>query len=76
MEQSSLQYLGAGIAMIGALGAGLGLGNVFSAWLGGISRNPAAAAKMTLPGFIGFAATELVALLCFVIAFLLMNAGK
>lgn len=72
-HQATLQYLGAGIAMIGALGAGLGLGNVFSSWLGGIARNPGAADKMSLPGYIGFAATELVALLCFVVAMLLMN---
>lgn len=74
MDPQAAKLLGAGIAMIGALGAGIGLGNLFSAWLTGIARNPGAAKQMNGTGFIGFAATELVLLLCFVISFLLMNS--
>lgn len=74
MEDTSLKFLGAGIAMIGTLGAGLGLGLIFSAWLNALARNPSAEAKYKTPGFLGFAMTELVLLLCFVIAFMLINA--
>jgi F0F1-type ATP synthase membrane subunit c/vacuolar-type H+-ATPase subunit K len=72
--ESSLKLLGAGIAMIGSLGAGIGLGLIFSAWISAIARNPSAEAKFRQVGFIGFAVTELVLLMCFVIAILLMFA--
>ena len=74
MEGSSLKLLGAGIAMIGSLGAGIGLGLIFSAWISAIARNPSAEAKFRQIGFIGFAVTELVLLMCFVVAVLLMFA--
>jgi len=74
MEPAAYNLLGAGIAMMGTLGAGIGLGLLFSAWLGGIARNPQAADKISGIGFIGFAATELVLLLCFTIAILLIYA--
>jgi F-type H+-transporting ATPase subunit c len=74
MEGTALKLLGAGVAMIGALGAGIGLGLIFSAWISAIARNPAAEAKYRQIGFIGFAVTELVLLMCFVVAVLLMFA--
>ena len=74
MEGSALKLLGAGIAMIGSLGAGIGLGLIFSAWLSALARNPAGEAKYRQIGLIGFAVTELVLLMCFVIAVLLMFA--
>jgi F-type H+-transporting ATPase subunit c len=74
MEGSALKLLGAGIAMIGSLGAGLGLGLIFSSWISAIARNPSAEAKFRQVGFIGFAVTELVLLMCFVVAILLMFA--
>ncbi|MBY0429105.1 MAG: F0F1 ATP synthase subunit C [Alphaproteobacteria bacterium] len=76
MDATAMKLLAAGIAMIGALGAGIGLGNIFAAWLTGIARNPAAAKQLNGTGFIGFAATELVLLLCFAVSFLLMFAIK
>jgi F-type H+-transporting ATPase subunit c len=74
MEGSSLKLLGAGIAMVGSLGAGIGLGLIFSAWIAALARNPAAEGKFRQIGFIGFAVTELVLLMCFVVAILLMFA--
>jgi F-type H+-transporting ATPase subunit c len=74
MEPVAYNLLGAGIAMLGTFGAGIGLGMLFSAWLTGIARNPQAADKMNGIGFIGFAATELVLLLAFVVAILLIYA--
>ena len=74
MEGSSLKLLGAGIAMVGSLGAGIGLGLIFSAWISALARNPAAEGKFRQIGFIGFAVTELVLLMCFVVAILLMFA--
>ena len=74
MDPVAAKLMGAGIAMVGTLGAGIGLGLLFSAWLSGIARNPAAAERMNGIGFIGFAATELVLLLAFVVAMLLIFA--
>jgi len=48
---------------------------VFVTWLTSIARNPAADSKMKLVGFIGFAGTELVLLMGFVIAALLIFAA-
>lgn len=72
--EGSVKLLGAGIAMIGALGAGIGLGLIFSAWISAIARNPAAESKFRLTGYLGFAVTELVMLMCFVIAMMILNA--
>ena len=73
MEDNAMKFLGAGIAMVGTLGAGIGLGLIFSAWFGAIARNPATEAKVSKYGFIGFAATELVLLLCFVVALMILK---
>ncbi|MBI1273414.1 MAG: F0F1 ATP synthase subunit C [Alphaproteobacteria bacterium] len=73
MESNAIALLGAGVAMVGSLGAGIGLGLLFSGWISAIARNPGAASKFNGIGFIGFAVTELVLLLCFVIAFMLMG---
>ncbi|MDR3423783.1 MAG: F0F1 ATP synthase subunit C [Alphaproteobacteria bacterium] len=78
MEDASLaiaiKYLGVGITMLGAtIGAGLGLSRVFATWLEGIARNPSADAKLSKTGFVAFAGTELVLLLGFVVAIMLLN---
>lgn len=75
MDVSTFKFLGVGITMFGAaLGAGCGLGMVFSNWLNAIARNPSADGKLRMVGFIGFAGTELVLLMGFVIAALLIFA--
>jgi F-type H+-transporting ATPase subunit c len=73
MEGNALKLLGAGIAMIGTMGAGIGLGLIFSAWITAIARNPAAESKFSKIGFIGFAVTELVLLMGFVISIMIMK---
>lgn len=74
MEGSAIKLLGAGIAMFGALGAGVGLGMIFSSWLSALARNPSAEDKFNKVGYIGFAAAELVLLFSVAIAILLMFA--
>lgn len=74
MDSAGLKLLGAGIAMIGSLGAGIGLGLIFSAWIAAIARNPSAESKFSKIGFIGFAVTELVLLMCFVISIMIMKS--
>ena len=72
MEAEAFKLLGAGLAAIGAGLAALGVGNVFAAVLQGALRNPGAAASQQGNMFIGFAAAELLGLLAFVVAVLLI----
>ncbi|MBM3927428.1 MAG: F0F1 ATP synthase subunit C [Sphingomonadales bacterium] len=72
MEADSIKLLGAGLAAIGAGLAALGVGNVFAAFLEGALRNPGAAPSQQGNMFIGFAAAELLGLLAFVVAVLLI----
>lgn len=73
MEGSAIKFIAVAITMFGgALGAGYGLSTVFATWLTSIARNPAADDKMRMAGLIGFAGTELVLLMSFVVAALLI----
>jgi len=76
MDVVAFKLLGAGVAMIGALGAGIGLGLIFSAWISALARNPAAESKFRAIGFIGAAFAEFVFLGCLVISFILIYAVK
>jgi len=42
MDLASAKMLGAGLACIALVGAGIGIGNVFSALITSVARNPAA----------------------------------
>ena len=45
MDAASAKYIGAGLAMLGMIGAGIGLGNLFGSYLAAAIRNPSAAAR-------------------------------
>ena len=72
MDAEAAKFLGAGIAAIGVAIAALGVGNGFGSFLEGALRNPAAADGQQGRLFIGFAAAELLGLLAFVIAMILL----
>jgi F-type H+-transporting ATPase subunit c len=72
MEAEAAKLLGAGLAAIGAGLAALGVGNVFAKYLEGALRNPGAADGQQGRLFIGFAAAELLGLLAFVVAMILV----
>lgn len=75
MDAAAMKFIGVGITMLGgAIGAGYGLSTVFATWLSSIARNPAADGKMRTVGLIGFAGVELVLLMCFAVATLLIFA--
>lgn len=65
----ALASLGAGLV---AIGAGIGIGLVWSSGLQGISRQPEMAAKIQTSMFIGAALVEGIALFALVICFLQM----
>ena len=72
MEAEAAKLLGAGLAAVGAGLASLGVGNVFASFLDGALRNPGAADGQQGRLFIGFAAAELLGLLAFVVAMILI----
>ena len=66
--------IGAGIAVLPLLGVALGIGNIFSALVTSIARNPAARGEVFGIGILGFALTEAIALFALVVALLLLFA--
>ncbi len=73
MDVGAAKMLGAGLAMIAALGAGIGLGNIFSHLVEAIARNPSAKKDVFPIGMIGAAMTESIALLALLVAFYLSS---
>jgi F-type H+-transporting ATPase subunit c len=69
---TSAKYIGAGLATIGVVGAGAGIGIVFAGLLLGLSRNPAREAKLMQMALLGFALTEAMGLLALMMAFLIL----
>ena len=72
MDAEAARLLGAGLAAIGVGMAALGVGNVFGSFLESALRNPAVADSQQGRLFIGFAAAELLGLLAFVVAMILL----
>lgn len=72
MEMEVLKYVGAGLSSAGLIGAGIGVGLVFSAYLQGIARNPSAEGKMKGLTFVGAAFAEVLGLLAFVTSMLIL----
>ncbi|SER66056.1 F-type H+-transporting ATPase subunit c [Propionibacterium cyclohexanicum] len=64
----SLNVIGYGLA---AIGPGIGVGLIFAAGIGGIARQPEARGMIMQPVYIGFAIVEALAILGFVLAFVI-----
>jgi F-type H+-transporting ATPase subunit c len=72
MDLASAKQIGAGLAVIGLAGAGVGIGNIFAALVSSIARNPSARDNVFGLAILGFALTEAVALYALVIAFIIL----
>jgi ATP synthase F0 subunit c len=72
MDAAAAQYLGAGLAMLGAIGPGIGIGLLGMGALQGIARNPDAAGDVQTNMILGIAFAEAVAIYCLVVALLLI----
>jgi F-type H+-transporting ATPase subunit c len=66
------KYAGAGLATIGVVGAGAGIGIVFSGLLLAISRNPQKEQRLVQLTLLGFALCEAMGLLAIMMAFLIL----
>jgi F-type H+-transporting ATPase subunit c len=74
MLLQAAKCIGAGLTTIGLAGAGVGIGNIFSALVLGISRNPSLKDELFKMAIFGFALTEAIALFALMLAFLLLFA--
>jgi len=72
MDVLAAKALGAGLAVIALAGVGIGIGNIFSAMVTTVGRNPAARDAVFPIGILGFALTEAVALFALLISFLIL----
>jgi F-type H+-transporting ATPase subunit c len=72
MDVAAAKYIGAGLAMLGMIGAGIGLGILFGNYLNGALRNPSAAPGERPMLFLGMALTEALGIFALVIAFLIL----
>lgn len=70
-----LKYLGAGLAMVGTLGAGLGIGILGSGALQGIARNPDTAGTIQINMILAIAFAEAVAIYALVVALVILFVG-
>ncbi|MEG1003599.1 ATP synthase F0 subunit C [Clostridium sp.] len=70
-----MRAVGAGLAVIAALGAGVGIGNATSSLLKSIARQPEASSKLMSTYFIGCALAETTAIYGLLISFILLFVG-
>ena len=68
MDASAAKLIGAGLAAIGMIGAGIGVGNIWASYITAISRNPASKNEIGASIWIGFAVTEAIALFALLVA--------
>lgn len=66
------KLVGAGLATIGLVGAGAGVGIVFGSLILATARNPSLRAELFRLAILGFALTEAVGLLALMMAFLIL----
>ena len=74
MDLAAAQVIGAGLAAIGVGAAAIGVGNVWGPFLASAVRNPAASDGQFTRVLIGFALAELLGLIAFVVAMIILYA--
>jgi F-type H+-transporting ATPase subunit c len=67
-----LKAVGAGIAMVGALGPGVGIGLLVQGALQAIGRNPDASGQIQTNMILGIVFAEAVAIYCLVVALIIL----
>jgi F0F1-type ATP synthase membrane subunit c/vacuolar-type H+-ATPase subunit K len=74
MELEAAKVIGAGLAIIGVVGSGVGIGNIFSSFITAVGRNPAARDEVFTMTMLGFALVEALALFALVVALVILFA--
>ena len=76
MDASAAKLIGAGLATMGMIGAGIGVGTIFGNFLSGALRNPSAADGQFGRAFIGAALAEGLGIFAFLVALILLFVVK
>ncbi|MCC7362570.1 MAG: ATP synthase F0 subunit C [Anaerolineales bacterium] len=71
----AMRFIGAGLAMIGAVGAGAGIGIVTSGAVQAMGRNPDATGTIQTNMILGIAFAEAVAIYCLAVALIIIFAA-
>ena len=74
MSITEIKAIGAGLAVLGMGGAGIGIGIVFGSLLNALSRNPELKKELFVYAILGFALTESIALFCLSLTFVILNS--
>ena len=69
---TGLKAIGAGLAMVGAIGAGAGVGIVVGGAVQGIARNPDASGMIQTNMILGIAFAEAIAIYALVVALIIL----
>jgi F-type H+-transporting ATPase subunit c len=72
MEVAAAKLIGAGLAAMALIGAGIGVGNIFGNYLAGALRNPSAAEGQRGTMLLGFALCEATGLFGLGVAFIIL----
>lgn len=72
MDAAAAKFIGAGIASMALIGAGLAIGNIFSSYLTGALRNPSAAPGQYPNLLLGFALAEATGLFGLIVALIIL----
>jgi F-type H+-transporting ATPase subunit c len=69
---AAAKYIGAGIACSGLIGAGIGIGSIFSSLIASTARNPQLRGQLFSFAILGFALAEATGLFALMVAFLVL----
>ena len=69
---TGMKALSAGLAMVGALGAGVGIGSVVNGALQAMGRNPDASNLLLTNMILGIVFAETIAIYCLVVALIVL----
>ena len=72
MEPAAAKLIGAGLATLGMIGAGIGVGTIFGNFLSGALRNPSAAGGQFTNLMLGTALVEALGILSFVLSLVIL----
>ena len=72
MDVEAAKLVGAGLATLGFIGPGVGIGLIWAALINTVGRNPAAAGAITTTAWVSFALVEALAIFALAIALLIL----
>lgn len=72
MELEAYKFIGMGLAVLGMLGAAIGVGLIFGNAVQGIARNPSSESKVKSTAILGAVFAEFMGLLSFVLGIMIM----